>query len=152
MGYQDTKRRYTQAGSSAGGGAGLSAGVSGGAAVGGMIGTAGGPVGTAIGAGVGALVGGIGGFFIGKSKGKKSGAAKGKQAFLASNRKNIQRRKQAEDRGQLMALKSSTGTRGRPVYSDDTVLRQNLSNVGSGVSHDRWKSQQFGPSSSFETT
>ena len=152
MGYQDTQRRYAAAGESQGGAAGLSAGVSGGAAIGGAVGTAFGPVGTAVGAGVGAAVGGVVGYFTGKSKGKKAGSAEGKQAFLASNRKAIQKRKQAEDKGQLMALQSSTGTTGRPIYSDDAVLMQNFTNVGSGVSHDRWKSQQFGSPEVFPTT
>tara|TARA_R110002020_G_scaffold430453_1_gene640129 strand:- start:890 stop:1348 length:459 start_codon:yes stop_codon:yes gene_type:complete len=152
MGYQDTQRRYAAAGESGGGAAGLSAGLSGGAALGGAVGSIFGPAGTAAGAGAGALVGGIVGYFTGKSKGEKAGAEKGRQAFLASNRKAIQKRKQAEDKGQLMALQSSTGTTGRPTYSDDAVLAQNLSNVGSGVSHDRWKSQQFGSPAVFPTT
>ena len=145
MGYQDTRRRYAEAGEAEGGAAAASVG----AKVGGTVGMfLGGPAGAIIGAGVG----GGAGWLYGKATGKKAGSAEGKRAFLAANRKAIQKRKQAEDKGQLMALKSSTGTTGRPVYSDDAVLVQNFNNVGSGVSHDRWKSQKFGSPAVFPTT
>ena len=141
MGYQDTKKRYAKAGEKSGGATGLSTGMSLGATVGGA---AGGPLGAAIGAGVGA----VGGWLIGKSKGKKAGEAAGRRAFLAQNRKDIAKRKRAEDDAQNAALAAgsdvSTGT---PVFSpsDDTVLLRNFRTVGSGVKHDAWKSQTFGP-------
>lgn len=138
MGYEATKSRYRQAGKAKGGATGTSIGTTTGAAIGTAIMPG---VGTAVGAGVGALAG----WLIGKRGGKKKGEAEGKQAFLSKTRSRISKRKTAEDKAQLTAMKASGGPRGRPVYSDDQTLSQNFSTVGSGGRHDAWEAATFGP-------